>query len=255
MKHQLLITLAAFALAGTANAQTPTPQDVEAIGNNLGPAVNALASGLGNTAETLLTTQSAVQTSAALGTTVVNTGTALVQGTSQAFTLPLALNVNNGALQQLGNPLFTAIDDPTAANLQNALDPNDLTTIANNLQPALVAVVNGDYIDPQFQPNGTGGKQFLINLLQGKIYTGIINQGAAYNGLTSVLAPVSTLVQGTQPGNALNTALAIDTFAILIAGAPVLEQIQPVAKQLADAGAPLTGPLADAIANVDTSGL
>src|SRR5699024_498638 len=129
MKRYLLSFVAAFAFVGvgTASAGTPGPAGLAAIANNLGPTVEALADGLGNTANDIITTTqangqpSAVQTSADLGTTLVNTGSALIAGAPNLAAAGLLPLVANSSIQQTLHPVLNAIDNPTTANIKAAL--------------------------------------------------------------------------------------------------------------------------------------
>lgn len=252
MKHYLFAGAMALGLSSSANALDPA-EDVGIILNNLQPTAEVSA-GLEDTLTQLSSDNPAQNTSAVLGQTVVDTGTALVADSSQAFSLPIALNVNNTAVQQLAMPLLRVLDDPSDANIENLqntmLNPDQITTIAGNLQPAVTGVWTGSFIGGS-QPNGTGGKQFLLNALDGNVWTGVLNRGAAFNATDTVATPVQVLIGGTSFEGPLSLALSVNQVAPLIAGDPLLTEIQGPAKQLADAGAPLTDPVSDLIEEVE----
>lgn len=242
MKRYLLIGLATLGFAGSASAQGP--EDVEAILNNLQPALEDLAAGLESTATTLADTQSAIETSEALGDTVVTTGSTLVQDTEFA-TLSLALGVNNDAVQGLLEPYLTVIDDPSAESLQGAFDPDDLSTIAANLEDVPKAALEGS----GFGENGNGLRAAAIETLRGNLGD-LNNPGALIYGAGGVIIPTQTLVEGTSFQQEVGNLAAINGLVIIIGGEPVWEQLRGPASDLGEAGAPLTEPVIDVLAGL-----
>lgn len=241
MKRYLLSFVAAFALIGTASAGTLGPADVEAIAGNLGPTVEALADGLGNTVNNLIITTiangqpSAVQTSADLGNTVVGTASALIAGAPNLGAAGLLPLVANSAIQQTLHPILNAIDNPTSANIQAALALDDLNTIAKNLEGVPFAALEGPGAT-SFNPYGGGLREAAIGVLQGNV------KSAVLGGDGAVIFPGKLLVTGTnyQP---IGFLLQIGGIALNIAGTPVFAQLQGPATQLATAGAPVTDPV------------
>lgn len=227
MQRYLLIALISLGFSASALAVTPGPADVEAIANNLGPTVDALAHGLGHTANDMITgittngQPSAVQTSANLGNTLVSTGSALIAGAPNLAAAGLLPLVANSAIQQTLSPYLTAIDDPTSANIMAALAPNDLTTITQNLGDVPEAVVDGSGTSA-FAPYGNGLRAAGVYLLEGQV-SGLSN-GAAIDAVSGVAFAVMKLVAGTnlQPAYPL---VAVGGLGVLLATNGQLEQL------------------------------
>lgn len=253
MKRYFLIAFAALAFAGGASAQNPADllaNDLNAIGGNLGPTVDALAHGLGNTANTLISTQSAVQTEQAFIDTIDSTAAALVDDTTDEFALRQAVSVPLGGFDFYIQPLLTAVDNPTQANIQavndTILNPNQLTTIAENVQSALTAVWIGQ--GPGFftNPYGTGAKALLLKLLEGDlIKDGFFSDfGAARLAITTLTTPVGTLLTGTHTSFAIGNTLAVPPSvpAKTTALNQLLQKLEVQTQQFADAFDSLATP-------------
>lgn len=238
MKRQLISSaggLVLLAFAGSSFAATPGPADVKAVVGNLGPAVQTLAQGLQNTATTLANTQSAVQTSAALGSTVANTASALVAGAPNLGAAGLLPLVANAEIQSTLHPILNAIDNPTSANFKAALAPQDLNTIVGNLQGVPFALIEGAG-ETSFNPYGSGLRWAGIGFLQGNPKAAVLGTAAA------IIVPAKTLVAGTnyQP---LGILLQVSGIGLNLAATPVFHKLQGPAGKLAAAGAPLTTPI------------
>lgn len=260
MKRYLIVTLASFGFATGVNAQ-PGPADLQAIAGNLQPTVEALTTGLQDTAETLANTQSAVQTSAALGDTAVNTTGALVQDAPSLGALGFGANLMNQAIQQNLNPVLATIDNPSQDNINRVFNPQDLNTIAGNLedtpqalwagtlaagnnqglQDATVALLEGNLVDPALIPGpsvvsspGFALASGTYTLLDGTNYGGVLvgDPGAgAGAGIPVTIALANTVANG----------------AIAPSLVPVEEGLAPAF----DAAAPATDPVIDGIQGIE----
>lgn len=246
MKRYLLIGLAALGLSANASAQ----DDVTIILGNLEATTEALSMGLEDTLTTLAETQSAVDTSAALGDTAVDTGSALVAGTEQFGALGLGLLLGNNAVQTNLNPFLTAIDDPTEENINNAFNPEDLNTIASNLENVPDALIEGT----PFGGN-TGLKDGVIALLEGDLIADpplFFGPSAVTSPLLGLTAASNTLFEGTNYGQAGGSAnlpgtLGITTLVVAGATGGQLEELEENVAPLFEAAEPLTTPLIEAI--------
>lgn len=241
MKRHLFAGLVCLGFAGAAGAQGP--EDVTAILENLQPAVEDLVAGLQDTATTLADTQSAVATSAALGNTVVNTGSTLVQDT-EFSALSLALAVNNNSIQGLAEPYLTLIDDPSAENFEAAFDPNDLSTIAGNLENVPDAALEGS----GFGPNGSGLRAAAIEALRGNL--GDIGGGALIYGVGGVIFPTQELFADTSFDPEVGQIAAINGLALVLGGEPLWAELRGPVSDLGEAGAPVTEPVIDVLAGL-----
>lgn len=258
MKRYLTIALVSFGFAGGAHAQNPAnllANDVSAILGNLQPATEALAAGLQNTAAQLSSDNPAQNSAMALENTVDDTNFALVDGTTDEFALISGLGLTTNGLYAYAEPLLKAMDNPSAGNIENVrntmLNPNQVTTIAENLQPAANAVWRGN--DPFFgAPNGNGAKMLLLNALQGNLAEdGFLGTDPVLvsNATTTLAQPAAELFTGTHsafligaPALVLRTSPSQTTAIGQAAG-----QLDGPAEQLAEAANPVADPTGDLI--------
>lgn len=246
MKRYLLIGLLTFGFAGTTSAQGP--EDVQAILENLQPATEDLAAGLESTATTLAETQSAVATSAALGDAVVTTSSTLVQDSPALGNLAFGAQLMNQAVQQNLNPFLAAMDEPSQENLNNAFNPDDLATIAGNLEDTPQALWEGTFT----AGNNQGLQDASIALLEGNLVdTALIPGPSAVSSPGFAVASASyVLLDGTNYGGVLGDDSAgfpvTIALANTVANGAVAPQLVPVEEGLApvfDAAAPATDPV------------
>lgn len=246
MKRYLLAGLASLGIAGTASAQDPA--DVTTILENLQPALEDLAAGLENTATTLADTQSAVETSAALGDTVVTSGSTLVQGAPTLGSLGLGLTLVNSGVQTSAEPFLVLVDDPSQESLDNVLNPDDLSTIAGNLESAPDAAIEGS----PFAFN-VGLQDAAIELLRGNLMDDSalpIGPSASTGVLYGLTAGTHALFEGTNYGsggaNFGGTMGIISLVALSAAQGPLLD-VEEGAAPVFEGAAPATEPLIEAL--------
>ena len=158
----MTVSMAASMIAFAGPAAADPAEDVPTIVENLPAAGEELVGGLQGALGTAAETQSAEETSHAVGDALVGSGTVLVEGTEQFGMLPLGMTLIEGAVQNSAAPYLQAIDDPaTAADLIN---PEDFATLAENapaafevfqtrMQEALVAGLQGNLVEPSLFPN------------------------------------------------------------------------------------------------------
>lgn len=245
MKRYLLTGLVCLGFVGNASAQDPA--DVTAILENLQPALEDLAAGLENTATTLADTQSAVETSAALGDTVVTSGSTLVQGAPTLGSLGLGLTLVNSGLQGSAEPLLVLIDDPSADTLEDVFNPDDLSTIAGNLENVPDAVLFGT-------PFGfnIGVRDGAVELLQGNLVEGPLGIGpSAGSGVAfGLVSGTDELLDGTnygQGGANFAGTLGITSLVALAALEGPATDVEDGAAPIFEAAAPATEPLIEAL--------
>jgi hypothetical protein len=231
MKKRFLRTIAAglavsvLGFAGTAHADPA--DDAAIILENLPAAVDLLVAGVQDAADTYTETSSAVEAADALGDALVAAGSALVAGTEQFGALGLGFSLLNGAIQGALEPYLSALDDPsTAADLFN---PDDLTTILNNLSPAL------DNLQPTVVAiviEGLGGN--LMNLV-----LEVIN----------LVGYIVTVLVGTNYEPFVQL-VGIPLLVGLFAGAEYIQQLEEGLAPLFDALDPVTAPILEALEGV-----
>lgn len=246
MKRYLLTGLVCLGFVGSASAQDPA--DVTTILENLQPALEDLAAGLENTATTLAETQSAVETSAALGDTVVTTGSTLVDEAPTLGDLGVGLTLINSSAQDSAEPFLLLIDDPSAETLEDVFNPDDLSTIAGNLEEVPDAAVFGS----PFAFN-TGLRDAAVELLRGNLMDDDalpIGPSAATSALYGVASATDALVDGSNYGNGgagVNGTVAITSLVLLSAAQSPLLQAEDGAAPVFEGAAPATEPLIEAL--------
>lgn len=237
MKRHLLIGALALGLYAAPSAADPVADVLYIVEHNLDPTTIALIEGVADTSVTLMETASAVQTSAALGDTLVNAGSALVSGTGEFGQLGFGFLLANLAVQTNLNPFLTAIDDPSAENFNAVFNPDDLAVIAANLpaavegawapddsvggiQRALTETLQGNLVDPGL----FGGPSTFFSTVNG-VGTGtlLLIEGTNYGSSGANLA-LGLAVAGLL-GNGLAAAQLQPTEDALV---PVFEALEPV---------------------------
>lgn len=246
MKRYLLTGLVCLGFVGSAWAQDPA--DVTAVLENLQPALEDLATGVENTATILAETQSAVETSVALGDTIVTTGSTLVEGAPTLGDLGLGLTLVNSGVQNSAEPFLLLIDDPSAETLEGVFNPDDLGTIAGNLEEVPDAALFGS----PFAFN-TGLRDAAVELLRGHLMDdGVLPVGpsASTSALYGVASAADALVDGSNYGNGgagINGTVAITSLVLLSAAQSPVLQAEDGAAPVFEGAAPATEPLIEAL--------
>lgn len=236
------LALSFTGLQGTAHADLAS--DLQIVAGNADEAVTALLEGVQGAIDVLVDTQSAVQTSAALGDAVVAAGSALVANTEQFGALGFGFVVINGGVQTVLAPYLGAIDDPSTAGDALSTLAADLSTILGRLGAGVDGLLHGDGF-------GGGVTQAVAEALRGNLIAGPgfgaigvpATVGNLFNG-TGV--GLSTLVAGTSL-----EAIVIPVAILLLVGAigagDYIVQLQDALAPAFDALADVTEPIAVAV--------
>lgn len=233
----------ALSMTGLAGAAAADPADDVAIMlENLPTAVEELVAGVQEAIDVLATTQSAVDTSAALGDALVAAGSALVNGTEQFGALGLGLTLVNLGVQQVLAPYLGAIDDPsTAAGL---IDPEDISTLLANLPPAVDGLLYGDgFADGAVIAVAEALKG---NLIFGPSFGAIGTPAFVGNAFNGAGVGLTTLVAGTSI-EPIALPVAIILLVAAIGGADYIQQAEDALAPLFEALGPVTEPVVAAL--------
>lgn len=219
MKRYLIAGVAALGFSANAAAQDLSEDVIVVLGNSQ-DATAALIQGLGDTGVTLVETTSAVQTSAALGDALVDAGGAAVAGAPNLGLLgSLGFGIINNSIQTPLQGILIVVDDPSAENIGNIFNPEDLMTIGANLPNTT-------------GPLGDGLADAAIGALEGNVTDvgfGLLN--GSLNGGVELFADTNYDLNG----GAVPILLPIGAVALVgvlgggIALNPINEQLEPLA--------------------------
>lgn len=244
-KTQWIAAAVALGFAATAPAQEV--DDVEIIVGNLGPAGEAFADGMAEALDVLVEEQSTAEVADTLiggslfgGSVLSDTASALVAGSS-LDALGLGAALIGGAANAGIQPYLGFVDDPTGQPLDTVFDPDDLETIADNLEPAGEALIAG-------QNGDSGLQQAGIEALQGNLYEGGAlgpTDGAVLHAFEGAIA-LQMLTEGTNYQD-LAFAVLVPLLVGAIAAEPVFDAYDDPFGTVFAAAEPATGPLIEAI--------
>lgn len=238
------VALSMTGLAGVAAADPAA--DVQIMLENLPEAIDELVVGVQEAVDILGSTQSAVDTAAALGDAIVAAGTALVDGTEQFGALGLGFALLNSSLQTALAPYLNAIDDPST--IGDLVNPDDISGLLANLPRAIEALLHGNEVNGG---DDDGLVCAVAELLRGNLVAGT---GFGAIGTPAVAGCAAIALVGFSVTLTENTGFSdlAGPFLVLslvgpIAAADYLQQIEDALAPVFEALGPITEPVAVAL--------
>jgi hypothetical protein len=238
------LALSFTGLAGTAHADLA--DDLQIMAGNADEATDALVAGIQEAIDVLTTTQSAVDTSAALGDALVAAGSALIAGTEQFGALGLGFGLLNGSLQAALQPFLNAIDDPSTA--ADVITGDDIAGLLGNLPRAVEALLHGNEVNGGDDDGLVCAVAELLrgNLVAGTGFAAIGTPAVAGCAAIALLGFAVTLTENTGQSDLAGPFL-VAALVGPIALADYLQQAEDALAPLFEALSPVTEPVALAL--------